>query len=355
MALPQAFSQVAEMTHIVHISPMRDIVVLVLPGVLDAALALLVEVLDAGTRVRVARGMRPAYRVTTRGAHQRIVRTGLGQDFRTDGALASFRGRADVVVVTGQNLVDPDALIRDVRSPGRARLSRWLARVADDGARICAACTGVFHVAQAGLLDGHSATTTWFLAPRFRAEFPAVELHEHSTLVRDRRRWTAGAALSMTDLALALVSDLAGRAVERDVARYLLLERHPTQARYMMATHFAAQDPTVARAEAWVRGHLERPLRVPALARAMGLSERTLARRLAAATGLSPIRFVQRVRAEQAAHLLETSTGSVDEIARRVGYGDASSLRRILARELELNARSLRASRAESGAHRPRV
>jgi len=60
------------------------------------------------------------------------------------------------------------------------------------------------------------------------------------------------------------------------------------------------------------------------------------------AVGLSPIRFIQRVRAEEAVHRLETTRESVDEIARRVGYEGGSTLRRVLRREMHLGARDVR-------------
>ncbi|NOU28216.1 MAG: helix-turn-helix domain-containing protein [Polyangiaceae bacterium] len=139
----------------------------------------------------------------------------------------------------------------------------------------------------------------------------------------------------MTDLALALVHRFAGTATERAVARYMVLEKHPTQARYMMAAHYAGCDPVVARAEAWIRSRMASPFTIADLARGLGTSARTLTRRLQHAVGLAPIRFVQRIRAEQAVHLLQTTTEQLDDIAQRVGYGDASTLRRILRREMQ--------------------
>jgi len=86
-----------------------------------------------------------------------------------------------------------------------------------------------------------------------------------------------------------------------------------------------------------------RPLRIPAVARAAGTSPRTLARKLARATGLSPLRFVQRLRAEHAVHLLETTDAPFDEVARQVGYAEPAALRRVLRREIGQTARNIRA------------
>ena len=65
---------------------------------------------------------------------------------------------------------------------------------------------------------------------------------------------------------------------------------------------------------------------------AVALAPRTFARRVAATCGVSPIQFVQRIRLETARLLLETTRLPVDEIARRVGYAEPSTLRRLIRR-----------------------
>jgi len=51
-----------------------------------------------------------------------------------------------------------------------------------------------------------------------------------------------------------------------------------------------------------------------------------------AATGLTPISYVQRLRIEDAKHRLERTDASVDEISWRVGYEDAAFFRRLFKR-----------------------
>jgi transcriptional regulator GlxA family with amidase domain len=104
----------------------------------------------------------------------------------------------------------------------------------------------------------------------------------------------------------------------------------------------AAADERIARADAFARKRLADDIKVDDLAAAAGLSPRTFARRVARAPGLSPVRFLQRLRVERAMELLETSRLPFDEIARQVGYAEPSTLRRLIRRNGGERPRALR-------------
>ena len=77
---------------------------------------------------------------------------------------------------------------------------------------------------------------------------------------------------------------------------------------------------------------------------AVGASKRTLARRMHAVLGKSPLDYFQSLRVERAVHLLKTSNASVDEIAERVGYSEGSVLRVLLRRRLGVGVKEIRRS-----------
>ncbi|HEY6331674.1 MAG TPA: helix-turn-helix domain-containing protein, partial [Blastocatellia bacterium] len=79
-------------------------------------------------------------------------------------------------------------------------------------------------------------------------------------------------------------------------------------------------------------------------ARAVGSSKRTLARRLHAVLGKSPLSYFQDLRVERAVHLLKTSSESVEEIAARVGYTEGVTLRTLLRRRLGYGIKEIRRS-----------
>jgi AraC-like DNA-binding protein len=81
---------------------------------------------------------------------------------------------------------------------------------------------------------------------------------------------------------------------------------------------------------------------VTALSSELALSPKTLARRIEAATGVSPIKFIQRRRLSHAAHLLETTALSIETVAAQVGYQDSTALRKLIKREFGVTPSNLR-------------
>jgi transcriptional regulator GlxA family with amidase domain len=251
------------------------------------------------------------------------------------------RRTPDLVIVPAIACKQPDTIVAALDRADVADaidlLRRWHAR----GVRLAAACTGTFVLGRAAVLDGRRATTSWWLGPTFRREFPAVELDESAMLVIDRQTLTAGAALAHLDLVLAVIRERSPSLASL-VARYLLIDDRPSQAAFAASGHIAHDDELVKRFEAWIRGHLAEPFALSQVARAVGSSERTLQRRIRAVLGKPPVAFVQDLRLEHAVHLLRVTQGSVDEIAGAVGYGDGSTLRTLLRRRLRTGVRELR-------------
>jgi len=251
------------------------------------------------------------------------------------------RRAPDLVIVPALACKQPDTIVAALDRADVVDAVGLLRRWHAAGVRLAAACTGTFVLGRAGVLDGGRATTSWWLGPTFRREFPAVELEESSMLVVDRQTLTAGAALAHIDLALALIRERSPSLASL-VARHLLIDDRPSQAAFAAPEHVAHDDDLVKRFEVWIRGHLAEPFAIAHVARAVGSSERTLQRRIRAVLGKPPVAFVQDLRLERAVHLLRVTQGSVDEIAGAVGYGDGSTLRTLLRRRLRTGVRELR-------------
>jgi transcriptional regulator GlxA family with amidase domain len=230
------------------------------------------------------------------------------------------------------------ALERQDGKDAQALLFRW----SGSGTLVGAACTGTFVLAGTSLLNGHNGTTSWWLAPFFRERYPHVVLEDSRMLVSSSRFVTAGAALAHLDLALWLVRRRSP-VLAALRARYLVVEQRPSQAAFAIPDHLAHSDPLVERFERWARRQLAEGFSLSEAARAMGTSERTLARRLQSMLGKSPLTYVHDLRVECAAHLLQTTSASIDQIATQVGYAEGVTLRALIRRKIGCGVRELHA------------
>ncbi|RKH86932.1 helix-turn-helix domain-containing protein [Corallococcus sp. AB045] len=263
----------------------------------------------------------------------RPVRSGTGRSVCVDGALSLRSVKAgDVLLVPGLSAASERAVEQLLSRADTARGMELLARAAAKGARVAASCSATFVLAAAGLLEGRNATTTWWLVPAFVRRFPQVTVRADRMVIESDGVLTAGSAFAHADLMLAIVARVASPSLAHLVARYLVLDERVSQSRYMVMEHLRVSDPALRSVERFITANLGRQLTLAELARAASTSSRTLARRVQAGLGMTPLEFVQRVRVAHASHLLETTRDSVDDVAARVGYADAAAFRRVYRR-----------------------
>ena len=97
-------------------------------------------------------------------------------------------------------------------------------------------------------------------------------------------------------------------------------------------------DAEIGNAQKWLSKHFSVANPVDEMLKRSKLAERTFKRRFVSATGMAPIAYVQRLRVERAKRLLESTTGSIEEISWAVGYEDPASFRRLFKRLTALTA-----------------
>ncbi len=313
---------------------------LVLDGVFDLGLAALADTFATANELAATLPDAPApIELAFVGVRPR-VRT--AQGLTVPVAPADTLPPPDLVLVPALGAKMPDTLAARLAQRDVADAVPLLQRWARGATGVGAACTGTFLLAESGLLDGQRATTSWWLAPMFRQRYPRVALDESRMLVNSAGFTTAGAAMAHLDLALGVLRQRSP-ALAALAARYLLVEARGSQAEFVIPDHLAHADPLVERFEGWARQRLARGFSLQDAARAVGASERTLARRLHAVLGKTPLSYFQDLRVERALHLLRTGSESVDQIAAQIGYADGVTLRSLLRRRLGKGVRELRA------------
>ena len=219
----------------------------------------------------------PWYDLRLCGTGERAGAVATGLSFTTTFGLDDLAG-ADTVIVPSV----PDPCVEE-GAPLPEGLVPALRRAYDAGARMVSLCTGAFALAEAGLLDGRRATAHWMHTAQLAERYPKVEVDDSVLYVDD------GDVLTSAGLTAGLD---------------------------------------------WARAHLDRPLTVEDLARRAAMSPRTFYRRLQAATGTTPLRWLLNQRLARAQSLLESTDLSVEKIGERSGLGTANNLRHHFLRQI---------------------
>ncbi|RWK09982.1 GlxA family transcriptional regulator [Mesorhizobium sp.] len=210
--------------------------------------------------------------------------------------------------------------------------------------RMASVCTGAYLLAEAGLLDGRSATTHWWSTDDFARRYPKVKLDAERIFIRDGSVWTSAGISAGIDLALALIEDDLGPAIARRTAQQLVVhQRRPGgQSQFSGLVELGGRSGRFVDLIEWMRTNLDQPLTVERLADRAAMSLRNFARAFAAETGTTPAKAVERLRLEAARMAVETSHAPLDSIAEESGFGDAGRMRRAFLRSFGQPPQALR-------------
>jgi transcriptional regulator GlxA family with amidase domain len=222
----------------------------------------------------------------------------------------------------------------DACGPGRDRtfpddLLEALRAAVDRGARVLSVCSGAFILGEAGLLDGRRCTTHWRNATELARRYPNAKVDPDVLYVDDDPVITSAGTAAGIDACLYLVRKEQGSRVANGIARRMVVPPHRDggQAQYVVAPIAPSCDGSLRDLLEWLRAHLDQPLTVRQLAARANMSERTFARRFVADTGTTPQRWLTGQRILLAQQLLEETDETVDAIADRAGFGNATALR----------------------------
>lgn len=136
------------------------------------------------------------------------------------GPVTSSAGMKILADYSFANAPEPKVIVIPAQHGGDA-MQAWLKRVAPKADLTMSVCTGAFHLAKTGLLDGKSATTHHASYVQFAKAFPKVTLKRGFRFVDEGNVASAGGLTSGIDLALHVVERYFGRDAAINTAYYM--------------------------------------------------------------------------------------------------------------------------------------
>lgn len=220
----------------------------------------------------------------------------------------------------------------------------WIAQQYRNGTPVAAMCTGVFLLAETGLLDGKAATTNWQFAKRFGRRYPRVRLQAEQILTEDTGLICSGAVTSIFNLGIHIIRRFGNAELATVCSKALLVDpNRSSQTPYFIHRGSKAhRDEDILKAQRYLESNYATGVAIDEVARHVCISPRHFKRRFRQATGENPLSYLQKVRIEAAKKLLETTRDKINEITWRIGYEDSSTFRRLFKKHTDLSPREYR-------------
>jgi transcriptional regulator GlxA family with amidase domain len=233
------------------------------------------------------------------------------------------------------------------RSVRDATLCAWLKKKAAEVRRLGAVCVGAFLLAEAGLLNGRTATTHWRFGREMATRFPRVRVQHAPLWVRDGNIYTSAGISAGIDLALAWVEQDCGAGLAHEAARELVLFLRRPGGQPQLSVSLASQASemmSIRDLQVWIAEHLQTRLSVADLASRMSMSVRNFERVFTREVGTTPSQYVLQMRIEAARRDLERTPKGLKQVASAAGFGNVDIMRRGFVRLLGLTPRRYRES-----------
>ncbi|HMD51258.1 MAG TPA: GlxA family transcriptional regulator [Solirubrobacteraceae bacterium] len=308
----------------------RRVAIVAYPGVQSLDVTGPLEVFATARRLLEAIGREDrGYEVLVLSRDGAPFSTSSGLAITPHGRLAEAPAEIDTLIVAGGE--------GHRRAAGDEVLLEWLLAASSRARRTASVCTGAFLLARAGLLDGRRATTHWAYAEALARSYPRVQVDPEPIFVRDGAIWTSAGVTAGMDLSLALVEDDLDRGIALSIARQLVLFlRRPGNQSQFSATLISQQPERepLREIQRLVLEDVAGEHTVEALADLAHMSTRHFSRAFRAETGVTPARYVERVRLEAARRRLEDSPEPVAAVASACGFRTPETMRRAFLRAL---------------------
>ena len=300
---------------------MKHVTIIAVPKALGSTVTIPLEMLSAANDI--ARSRRQPNKLVTidlaSGTHTTELVLSGGMRIKCQTTLNNI-SNSDLIFIPGI-WGNPGASL-----PKLKPMMNWLVQQYAAGTTLCSIVTGSYFLAEAGLLQGKSATTHWRFFDKFSQRYPGIKLQRKRFITSDEKLYCTGSINAVRDIMLHFVEQLYGESIASEIARQFTHELKRSYESLLLNEdqQRSHHDEEIIKVQEWLDQNSQSDVLISALAKRFKLSARSLNRRFKLATNVSPLQYLQGLRIEHAKELLKQSNLAVSEVADMVGYQDAS-------------------------------
>ncbi len=236
------------------------------------------------------------------------------------------------------DLIKPDLIIvpafygdRDVMLKKHRDLVDWISTKYKNGSEIASLCSGIYFLAEAGLLPGRSCTAHWNDMEDIIRRYPDVNFLSDMVITDQEGIYTSGGAFSSLNLILYIIDKFCGRQVGIWASKMFSLDMDR-----ISQSHFAVfkgqkqhKDTDILKAQAYIEENHHLALNMDDVACRSNMSKRNFIRRFKKATQNTPFEYLQRVKIEAAKRALENGSQNINLLMYDAGYNDIKTFREV--------------------------
>jgi len=220
---------------------------------------------------------------------------------------------------------------RDDMLKKHAEIISWISEKHESGAEIASLCSGIYFLAEAGLLPGRSCTAHWHDMEDIIKRYPEVNFLSDMVITDQDGIYTSGGAFSSLNLILYLIDKFCGREVGIWASKMFSLDMDR-----MRQSHFAVfkgqrqhKDDEILKAQTYIEENHHLQINIDEIAEHSNMSKRNFIRRFKKATHNTPFEYLQRVKIEAAKKALEKGNQNINLLMYDAGYNDIKTFREV--------------------------
>ncbi len=235
-------------------------------------------------------------------------------------------------------ITDPDLIIvpafygdRDMMLMKHREIIDWIKTMHQNGCEIASLCSGIYFLAEAGLLPGRSCTAHWADMEDIVRRYPDVNFLSDMVITDQEGIYTSGGAFSSLNLILYMIDKFCGREVGIWASKMFSLDMDR-----ISQSHFAVfkgqrqhKDDEILKAQTYIEQNHHLQINIDEIADHTNMSKRNFIRRFKKATHNTPFEYLQRVKIEAAKKALEKGAQNINLLMYDAGYNDVKTFREV--------------------------